>query len=254
MIYHLAMPSGVSPSTPHLGSNPVLADLTHDGVLELRLNRPTRRNAIDRATVRALTQCLEDAGARVVLLGSSDPAGFCAGADLKIGDAERVEVSDLLYELYRRMIELPAPIITVLQGAAVGGGAQIAVAADLRVADATASLRFVGPAHGLAVGAWALGSLVGRGRALDLCLNMRTISADEALAMGLIDRVAPDPWLAARDMGSQMARLDRDAVARVKRIVHDGAELLAMLEQERAGNHATWGGAVVPFRDPASDE
>jgi enoyl-CoA hydratase len=254
MIYHLVMPSGVSPSTPHLGSTPVLADLTDDGVLELRLNRPTRRNAIDRATVLALTRCLQDAEARVVLLGSSDAAGFCAGADLKISDAERMEVSDLLYELYRRMIELPAPIIAVLQGAAVGGGAQIAAAADLRVADATASLRFVGPGHGLAVGAWALGSLVGRGRALDLCLNMRTVSADEALAMGLIDRVAPDPWLAARDMGSQMTHLDRDAVARVKRLVHDGAELSAMLEQERAGNRATWRGAVVPSRDAASDE
>ncbi len=167
---------------------------------------------------------------------------FCAGADLNISDAERVEVSDLLYELYRRMIELPAPIIAVLQGAAVGGGAQIAVAADLRVADATASLRFVGPGHGLAVGAWALGSLVGRGRALDLCLNMRAVAADEALAMGLIDRVAPDPWAAARAMASDMARLDRGAVGRVKRIVHDGAELWAMLEQERAGNRATWRG------------
>jgi enoyl-CoA hydratase len=247
------MPTGVSPSTPHLGSTPVLADLTPDGILELRLNRPARRNAIDRAAVLALTQCLQDAGARVVLLGSSDPAGFCAGADLKISDAERVEVSELLYELYRRMIELPAPIIAVLQGAAVGGGAQIAVAADLRITDATASLRFVGPGHGLAVGAWALGSLVGRGRALDLCLNMRTVSADEALAMGLIDRLVPDPWLTARVMGSEMTRLDRDAVRRVKRIVHDGAELWAMLEQERAGNRATWGGAVVPLRDPASD-
>lgn len=248
------MTPGVSPSTPHLGSTPVLADLSHDGVLELRLNRPAQRNAIDRATVLALTGCLEDAGARVVLLGSSDPAGFCAGADLKISDAERVEVSDLLYALYRRMIELPAPIIAVLQGAAVGGGAQIAVAADLRIADETASLRFVGPGHGLAVGAWALGSLVGRGRALDLCLNMRTVSADEALAIGLIDRVAPDPWVAARDMGSRMTRLDRDAVARVKRIVHDGSGLLAMLEHERAGNRATWAGAVAPLRDPASDE
>jgi enoyl-CoA hydratase/carnithine racemase len=254
MIYHLTMPPGVSPSTPDPASDPVLADLSDAGVLELRLNRPTRRNAIDTAMVLALTECLQDAGARVVLLGSSDPAGFCAGADLNISDAERVEVSDLLYELYRRMIELPSPIIAVLQGAAVGGGAQIAVAADLRVADATASVRFVGPGHGLAVGAWALGSLVGRGRALDLCLIMRTVAADEALAIGLIDRVESDPWLAARAMASDMAGLDRTAVARVKRIVHDGAELWAMLEQERAGNRAAWGGAVAPPRDPARGE
>lgn len=227
----------------------MLADLSHDGVLELRLNRPARRNAMDRETVLALTKCLQDAGARVILLGSADPAGFCSGADLKISDAERVEVSDLLYELYRRMVELPVPIIAVLQGAAVGGGAQIAAAADLRIADDTASIRFVGPGHGLAVGAWALGSLVGRGRALHLCLNMRAVSADAALAMGLIDDVVPDPWVAARDMASRMARLDRGAVSRVKRIVHEGADLLAMLEQERAGNRATWAGAVAPLSD-----
>jgi enoyl-CoA hydratase/carnithine racemase len=245
------MPSGVSASTPRGGATSVvLADLSQDGVLELRLNRPARRNAIDRTTVLALTEALKDANARVVLLGSADPAAFCSGADLKISDAERAEVSDLLYELYRRMVELPVPIIAVLHGVAVGGGAQIAVAADLRVADETASLRFVGSGHGLAIGAWALGSLIGRGRALDLCLNMRTVGAGEALAIGLIDRLDRDPWFTARELAGRMARLDRDAVSRAKRIVHTGAGLLAALEQERAGNRATWSGAVGPPGEP----
>lgn len=248
------MSSGVSPAAPDLASGPVLITLGGSGVTEIRLHRPDRRNAIDTAMVLALTECLRDADARVVLLGSSDPAGFCAGADLKITDAERAEVSDLLYELYRRMIELPAPIIAVLQGAAVGGGAQIAVASDLRVADPTASVRFVGPGHGLAVGAWALGSLVGRGRALDLCLNMRSVPADEALAIGLIDRVTSDPWLMARQMASRIAGLDSPAVSRVKRIVRDGAQLLAMLERERAENRAMWHGAVAPVSDGAAGE
>jgi enoyl-CoA hydratase len=248
------MTSGVSPSTPPLGLRPVLAHLGHDGLLELRLNRPERRNALDKTTVLALTEYLQNADARVVLLGSADPAGFCSGADLKISDAERVEVSDLLYELYRRMVELPVPIIAVLQGAAVGGGAQIAVAADQRIADATASVRFMGPGHGLAVGAWALGSLVGRGRAIDLCLNMRAVAAHEAVAIGLIDHLVLDPWAAGREMGRRMARLDRDAVSRVKRTVRDGADLLAMLEQERAGNRTAWSGVVAPPSDPVADE
>jgi len=221
-------------------------------MLELRLNRPAARNAIDTAMVLALLEHLRNTDARVVLLGATDPTAFCAGADLKLSDAERAQVSDLLYELYRRMVELSVLILVVLQGPAVGGGAQIAVAADLRIADPTASIRFMGPAHGLAVGAWALGSLVGRGRALDLCLNRRVVAADEALALGLVDRVVSDPWATAREMGAHIARLDRGAVARVKRIVCDGGALLSMLAQERDGNRS-WMGSVSISEQPGHD-
>jgi len=253
MVYHLDVASGAFTPSPNPPRSSVLADLSEDGILELRLNRPAARNAIDTEMVIALAEHLRDPDARVVLLGASDPSAFCAGADLKLSDAARVQVSDLLYELYRRMIELPIPILAVLQGPAVGGGAQIAIAADLRIADPTASVRFMGPGHGLAVGAWALGSLVGRGRALDLCLNMRTVAADEALTMGLVDRVVSDPWAAAREMGAQLARLDPGAVARVKRIVADGPALRSMLEQERDGNRASWRGSVTPVGERPAD-
>ena len=69
-------------------------------------------------------------------------------------------------------------------------------------------IRFAGPGHGLAVGAWGLGSLVGRGRAIDLCLSMREVSADEAAAIGLVDRVADDPDAAALELATQVTRLD----------------------------------------------
>lgn len=239
----------MSPPSSIPDSDPVLADLRPDGLLELRLNRPAQRNAIDLATIEALLAYMHSPDARAVLVGTTDSACFCAGADLKISDCERTDVSDLLYELYRRMIELPVPVIAVLQGPAVGGGAQIAIAADLRIADASASLRFVGPGHGLAVGAWALGSLVGRGRALDLCLNMRTVAAAEALAMGLIDRVVVDPRATALEMAARLAGLDRGAVARVKHIVGEGAALPALLGQERAGNRSAWSGAVAAPSD-----
>ena len=85
-----------------------------------------------------------------------------------------------------------AIVVAALDGAAVGGGAQLAIAADLRVAAPAAFLQLAGPGHGLAVGAWGLPSLVGRGRALDLCLSMRPVEREEALAIGLVDRVADD--------------------------------------------------------------
>ena len=69
-----------------------------------------------------------------VLFGSADPRVFCAGADLTVSDAERAAVSDLIYECCETMITRPGPVIAVLTGAAVGGGAQLAAASDLRVA------------------------------------------------------------------------------------------------------------------------
>src|SRR3954467_6370006 len=90
-------------------------------------------------------------------------------------DPERAAVSALLYALYGRMTSSDAIIVAALGGAAVGGGAQLAIAADLRVASPGAHVRIAGPGHGLAVAAWGLPSLVGRGRAVDLCLTMRHV-------------------------------------------------------------------------------
>ena len=99
------------------------------GYRRLLLSRPERRNALDVGLAQALRAALgQDRGAPVVL-GSTDPRVFCAGADLTIPDADRAMVSDLLYECYEIMITRPGPVIAVVAGAAVGGGAQLAAAA-----------------------------------------------------------------------------------------------------------------------------
>jgi enoyl-CoA hydratase/carnithine racemase len=153
-------------------------------------------------------------------------------------------VSDLLYALYVTMLDSPAPIIATLDGPAVGGGAQLALACDIRIGGSRASLRFVGPGHGLAVGAWGLPALVGRGRAVELCLSMRTVGADEALAIGLLDRVEPDPFEAALRLAGEIAMLDAAAVARVKSVARTASGVLAALEEERTGNRESWSGSV----------
>jgi enoyl-CoA hydratase/carnithine racemase len=179
---------------------------------------------------------------------------FCAGADLMVADSERARVSRELYALYGEMVALPRPLVAALHGAAVGGGAQLAVACDLRIASPAASVRFVGPAHGLAVGAWALPSLVGRGRALDLCLTGRFVDAEEALSMGLIDRLAADPDAAAHELAARLASLDAGAVARVKaivaRAVADGPGPALAAESE--GN-ARWTGRATDARADAPE-
>jgi enoyl-CoA hydratase/carnithine racemase len=230
---------------------PLLID-ERDGITTLSLNRPERRNAIDAALTGALRRAFEThGGARAVVMRSAHPGMYCAGADLGVADEERAEVSRELYALYGQMVTAPAPIVAALDGPAVGGGAQLAVACDLRVAGPAASIRFLGPGHGLAVGAWALPSLVGRGRALDLCLTGRTVEREEACRIGLVDRLADDASAAAGELAVGLAALEPDAVARVKAVVSrslsDGHAAALSLEAE--GN-ARWRGGTPGLRRP----
>ena len=213
------------------------------GVVALWLSRPESRNALDPALVRALTDQFRRADARAFVLGSTAPRCFCAGADLRLKDAERAEVSQRLYELYGAMIATAAPIVVAVEGPAVGGGAQLALAGDIRIGSPSARFRFPGPGHGLSVGPWGLTSVVGRGRALEICLTMRDVEAHEALAMGLLNRIEDDPRAVALALAEAFARLDPGAVARTKEIVRRASRLDAALELERGGN-AAWSGSV----------
>jgi enoyl-CoA hydratase/carnithine racemase len=221
----------------------VLVDRPREGVVRLRLNRPARRNAINAAVLAGLRGAFEEPGVRALVLSSATPGMFCAGADLSLTPAARAEVSDGLYALYRQMIESDAPIIAALGGPAVGGGAQLAIASDLRVVEPGAWIRFVGPGHGLAVGAWGLPSLIGRGRATDLCLTGRRVEAEEALAMGLVDRIAPDAGEAALELAGVLAALDPGAVARAKAVIGRSSARGEALALEADGNRS-WSGAA----------
>ena len=225
------------------------------GVRALLLDRPAARNALTLATVRALEAAVDEVGAdpsvRAVVLGSSTAGSFCAGADLSVTDAERAELSDRLYQLYAALILLPVPVIAAVDGAAVGGGAQFVLAADVRLGSARARIRFVGPGHGLAVGLWALPAAVGRGRAFEAVLSQRFIAAEEAAGIGLLDRIVADPYAEALALGTAIGELDRAAVHRAKLLIVDGERLVQRLAQERAGNAAVFTGRVQrrPDRD-----
>jgi enoyl-CoA hydratase/carnithine racemase len=224
---------------------PLLVDHPCDGVARLLLNRPGRHNALDRALVEALHLAVEAERERVIVLGSSAPGRFCGGADTSLGDQERAAVSDALYDLYGHILELRRPVLAALDGPAIGGGLQLAIACDLRLAAPGAWLQARGPGHGLAVAAWGLPTLVGRGRALDLCLTGRRVDAPEALAIGLVDRVADDPRAAAVALAGELAALDQAAVARVKAIVARSSDPAAALAEEAAGNRG-WSGTLPP--------
>ena len=206
----------------------------------LRLARPERRNALDPGLLAAIRDALAAEPGTPAVLGSTDPRVFCAGADLTISDAERAVVSDLVYDACETIVTRPGPVIAVITGAAVGGGAQLAAAADLRIAGPGARLRWIGPPGlDLAVGAWLLPDLAGRGAALDLVLTGRWVQAAEALALGLVNRVTEDPERAAGQLAADLAARGAKGEAGAKAVMAAGG-LLDRLRAEREVNRAAW--------------
>ena len=224
----------------------------HDpaGYRWLRLARPQRRNALGVSLTAAIRDALAAEPSVPILLGSTDPGMFCAGADLTISDAERAVVSDLIYDCCHIIITRPGPVIAVLSGAAVGGGAQLAAASDLRIASPAARLRWAGPPGlNLTVGAWVLPDLVGRGLAMDLVLTGRWLESPEALALGFLHHVSPEPDVLAGEIAADLAR--RGVAAGVKPVMAAGG-LLGRLQAERAANRSAWAQLTGPVPSPAA--
>jgi enoyl-CoA hydratase len=209
----------------------------------LRLARPEQRNALDVSLLRAVTEALAAEPEIPVLLASADPRVFCAGADLTITDTERAAVSDLVYDCCETMVTRPGPVIAVVTGPAVGGGAQLAAASDLRIAGPAARLRWTGPPGlDLAVGAWLLPDLVGRAAAMEIVLTGRWVEAAEALALGLVNQVCDNPEPVAAGIAADLA--GRGARAAVKAVMAAGG-LLERMEAERAANRSAWARALA---------
>jgi enoyl-CoA hydratase/carnithine racemase len=211
------------------------------GITMIELDRPDRGNAINRSMSTGLAAAFRSVDSPVIVIGSTRAGTFCTGADVSVDNDERRAVSDELYAVYEVMIESPATIIAAVAGPAVGGGAQLAIAADVRIVSANAYFRFLGPGHGLAVGAWALPTLVGHGRAFEICSTMRVVAADEAVRIGLATSVAGEPTVAALALADQLLAADRGAIARLKSLIGT-ADRLAALRAERTGNREAWDG------------
>jgi enoyl-CoA hydratase/carnithine racemase len=216
---------------PHLA-----VETSPAGYRWLRLSRPERRNALDVSLLHAVTDALAADPEVPVLLASADPRVFCAGADLTISATERAAVSDLVYDCCEIILTRPGPVIAVLAGPAVGGGAQLAAASDVRIASPAARLRWTGPPGvDLSVGAWLLPDLVGRGTAMDLVLTGRWVQAAEALALGLVNQVCEDPEPVAAGIAASLAGHGTGA----KTVMAAGG-LLDRMQAERAANRAAW--------------
>lgn len=187
------------------------------GVAHVVLQATERRNPIDHRVLDVLEEAVLG-GERAAVVLSADPGpAFSAGGDLRLGPAELRRVSDRIYALCRRLADSPTVLVVAADGDAIGGGAHLFVAADLRVAGP--SLRFAAaiPGSGLAAAMWLLPAVVGRGRALDLLLSGRRLGAEEALAWGIADRLAEDATATALEWAGELALIPERHRLRVKR-------------------------------------
>jgi len=223
----------------------VVVERSSAGYTRVLLSRPERRNALTPDMMTALIEALRADEEATVIIGSADPRVFCAGADLTIPDTERAVVSDLLYNCFELMITRPGPILAVLSGPAVAGGAQLASAADLRFGGPAARLRWIGPPGAeLAVGAWILPDLVGRGAAAELTMTGRWIEATEALTLGLLNRIDDDPDQAAVSTAELLAARAPQPFGKIKAVMSAGG-ILDRLRAERLANRAAWDLAIA---------
>ncbi|MBV9514116.1 MAG: enoyl-CoA hydratase/isomerase family protein [Mycobacteriaceae bacterium] len=199
-----------------------------DGLAVLTIDRPHARNAISLDTMAELEKALDhlDSGVRALVIKGAGDRAFVSGGDLKELSAIRTteEASAMAWRMRTicdRFADFPAPVIAALNGHAFGGGAEVAVAADIRIAAEDVKIAFnqvsleIMPAWG---GAERLAKLVGPSRALLLAGTGMALDAAEAHRVGLVDRVVAresfdESWLA-------LARsLAHPATAEIKRVI-----------------------------------
>jgi 2-(1,2-epoxy-1,2-dihydrophenyl)acetyl-CoA isomerase len=223
------------------------------GALRITMDRPRVLNALSPEMLDELRQALEgpaaEAEVRAVLLTGAG-RGFCAGADLKSTPVD-AEISELLEHRYhpivRALAELPKPVVAGVNGVAAGAGMSLALACDMRLLSDQASFAIGFTGIGLVMDAscsYVLPRLVGQGRAFELLYSGRRVEADEALTLGLGERVlaaetfADEAWRFARELAEGPTLAYGLAKRELRASLQNGYEEQLLLEAEMQGRAA----------------
>jgi enoyl-CoA hydratase/carnithine racemase len=216
----------------------ILLQEEKDAVVVLTLNRPDAMNSLSSELSLALQNAVKEISQRrdvraVVITGAGDRA-FCAGADLKERrdlDAEgKWQQRSRIWELNEAIWRMPQPVIAAVHGFCLGGGFEVALYCDLRVAADNAVFSFPEMTLGAYPGAGAavvLPRLIGRGRAKEIFFTARKVKAEEALALGIVE------WVVTRDqiinkafeIANEIKKSSPLGVAGIKQMVNFGADL-----------------------------
>ncbi|OLF15589.1 enoyl-CoA hydratase-related protein [Actinophytocola xanthii] len=236
---------------------PALLVDDRDGVRTLTLNRPESFNSLTvelkELLLAALTEAGTDPSVRAVVLTGAGKA-FCAGQDLKEHVAAlRAEdptpfetVAKHYNPIVRALTGMPKPVIAAVNGMAAGAGASFAYACDLRVAAPSAKFLMAFATIGLTAdsgASWTLPRLVGYGRAMELMLLANPVTAEQALAVGMITQVADDALATAHELAARMATGPTTGYGKIKEalLVGAGADLESALACEGAGQNLLGG-------------
>lgn len=216
----------------------ILVNRLENGIVMITLNRPEAANALSLQMLGELQEavllCKYDRTIRCVVITGAGEKSFCAGADLKErADMEHVQVRKTL-SLIRGNINnleaLPQPIIAAVNGVAFGGGTELALACDIRIASETAKLGLTETSLGIIPGAGGtqrLPRLIGKGRAKELIFTARRIDAAEALEIGLVEYTVPSNHLMekALEIAGQIVRNGPIAITQAKFAIDKGYDV-----------------------------
>ncbi|VVC76974.1 Short-chain-enoyl-CoA hydratase [Aquicella siphonis] len=219
-------------------NNDMVKIIPHDsGILQISLNRPEQLNALSREVLQRLSRVFhdarQDASIRAILL-TGEGKGFCAGADIKqlvaLNGQQGLEFARFGQQVFRSLEMLGKPSIAAVHGFAFGGGCELAMAATIRLA--AANTNFGQPEIKLGVipgfgGTQRLARLIGKGRALEICLTGRRFKAEEALQWGLVNEVTTSEDLVPRAMSilKEMVHLGPIALQSILSVIHSGYDL-----------------------------
>lgn len=200
-------------------------------------------NAINTEMLVELLGHISDAKAddnvRALVFSSTDYMAFSAGADIKedIDADAKVNKMQLFADVYDAVVQFPKPTVAACHGYTVGGGAEIAVACDIRIGGSNLQMRFPGAALGVPVGPARLVTLCGLGHAKYLLLSSNTVKVDEALRMGLVSQVAPGAATenTALELAGRIAAHDPEGVTRLKQMLHSWDDVEGRSEAEGRG-------------------
>jgi enoyl-CoA hydratase len=210
-------------------------------VAVIEIDRHERRNALDAAHCHALRDAVQTEGARAVVITGAG-SSFCSGADL--GAAYDAAFRDALYAMLTAVTEAPVPVLAAVNGPAIGAGAQLALACDLRVAAREAKFAIPTARLGIAVNPWTirrLALLAGTGIAQALLIGAESLDATRALQCGLASRLGDRA--AALAWAHELAELAPLSLAYAKKVLNreDSADLIKDLEACWASDDAAEG-------------
>ncbi len=208
-----------------------------DGVVLLTLNRPEVMNAFNFALLHALRDRIEalrwEAGVRVIIIVGAGGKAFCSGADLKErAELSPVQVKEYIFtirNLFTSIEQLNKPVIAAVNGAAFGGGTELALASDIRIAATNATMGLTETRLAIIPGAGGtqrLPRLVGKGKAKELIFTGRRIGAEEALDIGMVNQICEPEELIdeCRKMAAMICETGPIAIEQAKYAINYGME------------------------------